>query len=166
MLAGGEIRLVPGRKRAARDDDRADQADTGHGEEQSLDADRRAIAPPAERADDRGQSGLAQRTSPAPCPQPGRCARAEDRHAADEDAREADSLERRDGDQHRRVADESRRTARRAKRLSRRPPAVRCRTEPAIRGKAYMNGTSMLAPNAQATPTSAGLPPSATTWIE
>ena len=37
---------------------------------------------------------------------------------------------------------------------------------PAIRGKAYMYGTSMAAPNAQAIPTRPGLPPSATTWIE
>ncbi len=36
----------------------------------------------------------------------------------------------------------------------------------AIRGKAYMSGTSMHAPNAQAMPTSPALPPSATIWIE
>ncbi len=35
-----------------------------------------------------------------------------------------------------------------------------------IRGNAYMIGTSMLAPNAQAMPTSPVLPPRATIWIE
>lgn len=39
-------------------------------------------------------------------------------------------------------------------------------TSIAMRGNAYMSGTSMLAPNAHAMPTSPALPPIATTWIE
>ena len=91
----------------------------------------------------------------------------DDGHPADEDAREPDALERRDRARARPGPRRPRPGARVSANAS--VPRTTSRSVPnrlAMRGKAYIIGTSMAAPTAQAIPTSPGLPPRATIWIE
>ena len=155
-----------GRSSASGEHARPDQPDSCADPEQPADPERSGDRAAAERAEDRGQPGARREQALGRAAQAGRRPRGDDGHAADEHAARSPAFERRDSTRTTGSADERRQKLAQANASA---PATTSRSVPKrapMRGKAYMNGTSMSAPTAHAIPTSPGLPPRATIWIE